>query len=178
MFGVALENVESVFECSKTGVTADFADGAENADRTELFENVRIAQENAFERGRFARWKVGSDGFDDGRDFLRRKAEPLKQTRRFSDCVSNVVPLRERDRVFWTMADEDADVMEPRGGIKDVVFERLILCELFCEFVEARLMGKFVRGICLGADVVSDGVAVVDVWHEKSIRGSVKALKR
>ena len=48
LFGVALEDPNGICECDESAVATDFADGAENADRAELFEDVCVAQESAF----------------------------------------------------------------------------------------------------------------------------------
>ena len=170
LFGIALENAKCVFEGAESGVASDFADGAENRDRAELFENVGVTQEDAFERSWIAGWKVGSDDLDNGWNFLGGKAESLKQGGCFFERVSDVIPFCERDWVFGTMADEDAEVVQPGGGVEDVVVERLALRNLFCEFVEARLMGEFVGWPGVGADVIGDGAAVFVVGHGQKIR--------
>ncbi len=170
LFGVALQNTKCVFERDKAGVAADFTDGAKNGDSAELFEDVCLAQKNTFEGGRLAGWKVGPDDFDDGRNFFRGKAESLEQARCFFERVGNVVPFSKRGWVFRTMANEDADVVEPGGGVEDVVVEWLILRNLFCEFVQARLMAEFVGWIGLGANVVGDGEAEFVVGHEQKLR--------
>ncbi len=169
LFGVALEDAKGILECDESAIAPDLADGAENADRAELFEDVRVAQESACEGSRFARWKVSSDRFDYGGDFFRRKAKSLKQARRFFERISDVIPFCQRGGVFWTMADEDTDIMQPGRSVKDVIVERLVLRELLREFIKAQLMAEFVGRIGLGANIIGNCLAVVDFWHTRRI---------
>ena len=170
MFGIALKDAESVFEGAKACIAPNFADSAENADSAELFENVRVAQKNAFKGGWATGGKMRPDDFDDGWNFFVGKTESLKQAGRFFERVSDVVPFSKRGWIFGAMANEDAQVVEPRGSIKDFVIERLILRELFCELVKARLVAEFVGRVGLGADVIGDGGAVIGVGHERKLR--------
>jgi tetratricopeptide (TPR) repeat protein len=71
------------------------------------------------------------------------------------------------------MANENADVMQPGCGVKDVVVERFTLRKLLREFVQTRLMAQFVRRIGLGTDVIGNSLPVVGFWH-----GPIKKLNR
>src|SRR5258707_8983699 len=105
------------------------------------------------------------DDLDNSRNFYAGKAKSLKQARRFSEGVCHVVPFCQRDRIFGTMTDENADVVKPGNGVKDVIIEWLILRELFCELVQAWLMAELVGRVRLSANVFGDGVAMIGVWH-------------
>jgi hypothetical protein len=61
------------------------------------------------------------------------------------------------------MTNKNADVVEPSSGVEEVIIEWSILCELFCELVQARLMAVFVWRVCFGANVFGDRVAVANL---------------
>src|ERR1051326_2640277 len=102
---------------------------------------------------------MGEDGGDDDRDFLGGKSELPQEGGRLFGGGGNVVPGRQRCRVFRTMTEEDAEVVQPGGGIEHVVIIVLIFGKLGGKLIEPGLMTKLFRGIGLGADVIGDGVS-------------------
>ena len=68
--------------------------------------------------------------------------------------IGHVVPRCQRGGVLRAMADEDAEVMQPRRGMEDVVIVGLILGEPFREAVEPRLVAELVRRLCFCADIL------------------------
>src|SRR5205823_5296793 len=108
---------------------------------------------------------MGADDLNYGRNLLAGKSEALKKSGHFFERVSHIVPFGQCDTVFGTMADEDANVVQPGRGVEDVIVERFVLRELLREFVETRLMAELIGRIGLGADVLGNSVAVVGFWH-------------
>src|SRR5438046_8638304 len=105
--------MKRVREPNKTCVAADFTDGAENGNRAELLQDIRIPEQDPFKSSRLLGRQMGPNNFGHGGNFFDGKTEPLQDWWSFADRVSDIVPCCERDRVFGTMSDENAEVMHP-----------------------------------------------------------------
>ena len=83
--------------------------------------------------------------------------------------VGDVVPFCQLRRVFRTMTDENAQVMQPGGGIKHVIIKRLAARKLLRQMIKARLMTEFVRRVGVRPNVVGDGLAISRLVHRGKI---------
>ena len=102
---------------------------------------------------------MGSDDFDDRGDFWGGKPELLQEGRRRFGGVGNVVPGRQRRQIFRTMANEDAEVVQPGRCIEHVVIEGLIFGKLRGQAIKPGLMAELVGRFGLRADVISNGIS-------------------
>ena len=94
-FKGAGEGGEGVGEDVETGVAADFADGAEDANGSELLEEVGVAEDGGLNGGGGELGLVGADGFENGGDFGFGKADVAEDRGRLGDRVGSVVPADE-----------------------------------------------------------------------------------
>ena len=60
------------------------------------------------------------------------------------------------------MADEDPKVVQPAGGIQDVIIQRAAVRQLAGQSVEAGLMAELIDRLGLGADIV--GQLLAPIW--------------
>jgi hypothetical protein len=79
--------------------------------------------------------------------------------------INDVIPCRQRRRVFRAVADEDPQVVHPGGGKEHVIVARLTLGEPFGELVKPGLVAELVRRLRLGADVFNNGFPVSGFSH-------------
>jgi len=146
-------------------VTAYLADGAEDRNRPKLLQKVRVAQQRALERFRPACRDMRPDGLNDCWNLGFWKTRSVQDLGCLAAGITHVVPGCQRSRVFRTMADEDPEIVQPGGSVKHVVIVGLTLGQPFRKLVKPGLMAELVRRLRLGADVVSDGLAVAGLGH-------------
>ena len=103
--------------------------------------------------------------FNDRRNLAFGKAELLEDLGHLAGGIGDMVPRGQRGGVFRAMADEDAEIVQPGGGMKDVVIVGLTLGQAFGELVKPGLVAELVRRLRLGADVGLDGLAVTGFRH-------------
>src|SRR5208282_1458824 len=84
----------------------------------------------------------------------RRKAGLQKSRRRLLHRVADIVPGGKFARVFGPMTDEDAEVMEPCGGIDHVVVVGEARADQPGQRVQPRLMSQFVDWQRLAAHIL------------------------
>lgn len=116
----AAERGDGVGEAGEAGVAADFANGAEDADGAELFEDVGVAEDDGFEGGGRVFGLVQTDRVEDGGDFLLREAGLAQDDRRLRAGIGHMIPGDEGIQFLGAIADKNAEVMEPGGGFDDV----------------------------------------------------------
>lgn len=153
------EGGDGVGEGVEAGVAADFAGGAEDADGTELFEDVGVAEDGGFEGfGREGRL-VGADALEDMDDFGAGETEGAEDGGRVLHGVGDVIPVVKLFGVVGAMAEEDAEIVQPACGVDDVVVIRHALADLLGEGVEAGLVAEFFDGLGFVGDVFGEGEA-------------------
>jgi len=162
---VAPQSLNSVGMAHEPRVAAYFADDAENRDGSELFQQIGIPQQRAFKAGRLARGQVRPDSFKGCGNLVLREPELPENRRHFSGRIRHVVPGRKRRRFFRPMPDEDPEVMHPGRRIQDVVIVGFVFCQPPSEAVQPRLVAELIRRLCLGADIISDRLAVSGLNH-------------
>ena len=110
-----------------------------------------------------------SNHFQHGRDFTFRKPELPQHARRLAVRIGDMVPGRQRRRVFRTMADKHPEVVQPGRGKEDVIIVRLPLGQALRELVKPGLVAELIRRLRLGADVINKGGSVSGLIHDDPI---------
>src|SRR5277367_948235 len=91
--------------------------------------------------------------------------------------VFHVVPLPQEFRIFGAIANKDADIVEPRRGIDDVVIVGLTFSYGACKRIQTGLMPIFIHRARLAVNEVGDQSAkiqshVISVEQAKRLRRS------
>ena len=92
-------------------------------------------------------------------DLVGRKAPTGEQLRHSGDGVGDVIPLRQRDRIGRSMADEDPEIVQPAGGKQDVIIKVCIAGQAAGQRIESRLVAEFVARLRVLCQVMLQGVA-------------------
>jgi hypothetical protein len=71
---IALQDGNGIGKARESGIAAHLADGAQNADGAELFENVGVAKDGGLDGRRLVAGLVLPDGLEDCGDFVFGKA--------------------------------------------------------------------------------------------------------
>jgi hypothetical protein len=141
----AAQGGDGVGEAGKAGIAADLANGAQDADGSELLEDVGVTQNRGFEGGGEVFGLVLPYGLEDGGNFGFGEAGIAENRRGLGAGVGDVIPAAEGFRFFRAVADEDAEIVKPRGGADHVlvVLEAVANCK--CKRLQAGLVAELIH---------------------------------
>jgi hypothetical protein len=136
-------------ESGKTGIAADFADGAQDADPPELLEDIGVAQDGGLQRRGVIFGLMLADAVEDGGDFVLREACLTQDLRSTGAGIGYVVPEFQGFGIFGAIADKNTKIVEPGGGANHVSIVVKAGADGLGQLVEAGLVAEFVAGACL-----------------------------
>lgn len=116
----AAKSGDGVCEEWETGIAAHFADGAQDADGAELFQDIGIAEDGGFDAARLVLRLMLADHIEDRRNFFLRETQMAQNGRRTGAGEGNVIPSAEFKGIIGAVANEDAEVVQPCGGANDI----------------------------------------------------------
>src|SRR5438876_8879116 len=119
---------------------------------------------------------MSSNNFEHSRNFFGRKTKPLQNRWDFLDCISDIVPFRERGQICGSMPNENTQVMHPSGGEQHVIVERLAFRQPGGELIKTRLMAEFVGRVGLFANIIHYRHPVVGLIHKKTTAASERLV--
>jgi len=151
----AAQRGDRVGEARKTGIAADLTDGTQDADGTELLEDIGVAEDDGFGGGGVVPGLMLADDLEDGGDFRFGEAGVAEDLRGVGAGVSDMIPAGEFLGILGAVADEDAEIMKPGGGQNDVA----VVVESDADGVDERLQAGLVSKFVDGAGLIPDEVA-------------------
>jgi len=153
-------------ELREPGIPAYFADIAQDADCAELFEDVRITQDNGLDDCGVVSGLMRSNCFEDSGNFLRRKVSASQNLWDMLAGIGDVIPFGKLFGIFGTMTDEDSEIMKPGRRVDDIIVIVQTCANLLCQSIEPWLVPVFVYWTGIVLDKLRDGIA--KIWQHKS----------
>jgi hypothetical protein len=141
----AAQGSDGVGEAGKAGIAADLAHGAQDADSSELLEDVGVAQNRGFEGGGGVFGLVLPYGLEDGGNFGIGEAGIAENRRGLGAGVGDVIPAAEGFRFFRAVADEDAEIVKPGGGADHVLVVMEAVANRKCKRLQAGLVAELIH---------------------------------
>jgi hypothetical protein len=157
-FEIPAQDSNSVGETEKAGIAADLADDAQNADGTELLEDIGIAEDGGLDRFRLIDGLMLPDGRKNGGDPGLREAHLAEDNRGLGAGVGDVVPAGEIFGILGTVTDKNAEIVQPGSGGDNLLVVRNIGADGPGQFDQAGLVPELIHRAGLGFHEMGEAI--------------------
>lgn len=152
----------------KAGVPAHFTHHAEDSDRAELFEDIRIMKDARLPCGRLSERLMRANGLYHSGDLGFREAPTLQKIGGSMHGIRHIIPRFELGQVFRSMAGKHTQIMQPGCGVDHVIIMRVILGQKFGQGVKTELVFEFIRRNRFALDILDDRFSKMTLFHGRS----------
>ncbi len=155
-----MQGAQRILVPDKTRIAPGLADGAQYACHPQLLQDVCITQQDAFNAAGIFGRQVLADGLHDEGDFVAREIHLFQQGRRLFHGIFHIVPGSQGCWIRRPVADENAQVVQPCGGMQDIVIIALLLRQAARQRIQPGLVAEFIGRQRCPPDIVFNRVAV------------------
>lgn len=181
---IASQNGDRIGKARKTGIAADFADRAQNANGAELLEDVGVAEDGGLDRLRLVAGLMLPEAGEDAGDFPFGELHLAEDAGDMGTGVSHVIPMGEFFRIIGAMTDKDAEIVQPGSGSDNFAVMGDVGADQPGQFDQPGLMPEFIHRAGLGFDEMGQPIKdrgthdTFVIFRKPFCRGRIPGMQR